>query len=124
MEELISTAGFRCPSCGQTHEMRTAPNECYTMNNEMTNMSYNGDDVISELEMLPSVSAECPECNEANDFANWARAFKEPLVFFETENLCHCGGELWMDQIPGTRNYGFVCDDCNWVKPKAVVSGA
>lgn len=120
MEEM---KGFRCPECGQAHEMIVKDSK-FTMNKEMTELKINGEPFFDGAGIDGDQDVTCGECEGTHDIQNWILAFKEPLRFFETEQLCHCGGELWMDQIPGTRNYGFVCDDCNWVKPKAVVSGA
>ncbi len=115
--------GFRCPQCGQAHEMIVGEHRL-TMNKEMTELYMDGEKDPEGLDITGSLLVTCTECNEESPVETWKDAFDEPLMFFEMEQLCHCGGELWMDQIPGTRNYGFVCDKCNWVKPKQVVSGS
>jgi hypothetical protein len=99
---------------------------------------------IKQFEKIPvDTVVKCDECHEVkttvqrvvkdgdmtteklkhNTIKDWLDAFEDPLKFFEMEQLCHCGGELWMDHIPGTTQYGFVCEECNWVKPRATVSG-
>lgn len=114
--------GFRCPNCGQAHEMEF---NCILLNmNETMNELYvNGTKAthltISNLNM----EVICSHCNEASKIKEWIEAFEEPLKYFEMDNLCHCGGELWMDNIPNTKTYAFVCEKCNWVKPKQIVSG-
>ncbi len=76
------------------------------------------------ITLSEDVYLTCSECDGTGTTNDWIRAFEDPTIFFEMELLCHCGGELWMDQIPGTSQYGFVCEKCNWVKPNAKVSGA
>ena len=122
---MITTKGFRCPNCAQAQEMMmTNGDEQYTMNKEMTEMYYEGKQLVEPFQCIASEPMTCRACDETSDFENWVTAFNDPLAFFEMEQLCHCGGELWMDQIPGTRDYGFVCEKCEWVKPHKRVSGA
>lgn len=118
----MMAAGFRCPQCGQAHEMVTAK-YTFTMDKEMTKILVDDIDPTGGIHITWNEEVTCKECSTANDIQDWVTAFEDPLMFFDMEQLCHCGGELWMDQIPGTRNYGFVCEKCNWVKPKAVVNG-
>lgn len=126
--------GFRCPDCGQAHRLDVTQSIRVEMNKEMTEKTYfyldvsvtNENelfDVKDTIQKNPEYNASCNNCDVTNPVHKWMHAFEDPLVYFEMENLCHCGGELWMDQIPGTSSYGFVCEDCNWIKPKAVVSG-
>lgn len=135
---------FRCPKCGQGKEMHyrgTRREELIlTMKNTMEEIEEifykhthyrpeaakeRVDQYLAMLEKNQDQTIKCPSC-ESNEYTleQWREAKTEPLKYFEMENLCHCGGELWMDQIPGTTSYGFVCDKCNWVKPNAKVSGA
>lgn len=119
--------GFRCPSCGQAHEMELDGKTLITMNKEMNTIFVNGEELTDgqTLQVGGCETIKCHECHESDHTPEeWATAFTDPLKYFDMEALCHCGGELWMDQIPGTSSYGFVCEDCNWVKPKAKVSGA
>lgn len=122
----MRTKGFRCPSCGQAHKM-IVDGAVVTMNEEMTILTVDGQvlEQGQEIElMFPDDYLTCPECDGTGTTQDWVRAFEDATIFFEMDLLCHCGGELWMDQIPGTNQYGFVCDKCNWVKPNAKVSGA
>lgn len=66
----------------------------------------------------------CNKCDEPLSLMDAKNAFQHPGQFFDAENLCHCGGELWMDQVPNTKVFAFVCEKCDWVKPRAGVSGA
>lgn len=126
--------GFRCPSCAQAHEMNISDAIVIKQNKEMTEFHFytfdrlvtddhEENDIMETIDKNPEYNSVCPECKEVNPVFKWRHAVREPLAYFEMEQLCHCGGELWMDQIPGTSQYGFVCDKCNWVKPKTVVSG-
>jgi RNA polymerase subunit RPABC4/transcription elongation factor Spt4 len=115
---------FRCPKCGQAHEMKWA-DTVLTQNKEMTKIFVNGTEA-ENVQVTPTLEVTCNNCNETNTVEEWFDAFAEPLKYFEMEHgqLCHCGGELWMDQIPMTSSYGFVCEKCEWVKPNQKVSGA
>lgn len=134
---------FRCPSCAQAHEIRVVlkNGEPYAVrqNKEMTEVIFhNGMIEIDKDHALHESTekrikeetdmeqlVECPECQEVNTLANYIEAKVDTLKYHEMndDQLCHCGGELWMDQIPGTPKFGFVCDKCSWVKPKKVVNG-
>lgn len=131
---------FRCPECGQgkTIVLRDQ-NEIMlvvTMNDEMNEIeSILQDDVEhkGETEYTDRIAGASPlqhvicvkeECGVSNELNQWTLAFQDPLMFFDMEELCHCGGELWMDKIPYTNKYGFICEDCEWVKPKKEISGS
>lgn len=66
----------------------------------------------------------CPSCKEDSKFEEWLKAHEHPSDFFEADQLCHCGGELWWDRVPGKPQYALICDKCEWVKPKARLSGS
>lgn len=132
---------FRCPNCGQSQKMKVSlPN-----NEEMTlYMDANTEQYAMVVggalhpkseekgqfykEQLLNTDAsqltQCHNCYDTHEIEVWIEAYKVPLKYFEMAELCHCGGELWMDQIPGSNKFGFVCEDCEWVKPNKVVSGA
>lgn len=114
---------FRCPSCAQAHQMKIDDQTIFTQNKEMTTLYLNQNEVESDTTLRSNPDVACTKCHEVNPLKLWEDAFADPGRYFDADNLCHCGGELWMDQIPGTSTYGFVCDDCKWVKPKHTVSG-
>lgn len=66
---------------------------------------------------------ECPACGTYSKTEAWVRAWEYPSDFFDADHICSCGGELWWDKIPGTPRYALVCEKCDWVKPKAIISG-
>jgi hypothetical protein len=135
---------FRCPDCGQGKEIgfkgKEGENILLTLKNTMDGI----ESVVSEGEVFTEEesfeafkqqldkadqeqSIECEKCHVDRYTLNeWKEAKTDTLKYLEMEDnqLCHCGGELWMDQIPGTTSYGFVCEKCEWVKPKQRVSGA
>lgn len=115
---------FRCPNCGQAERINFN-GMVITQNEEMTKVYVDGEE-RKGIKLAPGFEIECHKCPEGNPSEKWMEAFEEPLMYFEMEHdqLCHCGGELYMDVIPGTRKYGFVCEKCEWVKPKKEVSGA
>lgn len=132
---------FRCPSCGQGKEMYfkgTRGERLHVvMEDDMEKVNhvfykythYREGAEDKFLKMIPKVigqEIDCPRCPEAHTLEQWLEAKTDTLKYLEMEDgqLCHCGGELWMDQIPGTTQYGFVCEKCEWVKPKKTVSGA
>ncbi len=117
--------GFRCPNCGQAQELNVQGVQI-KMNEEMDTMTFQkeGKD-ISPMTVIPNENIQCHKCLDQSFMTeDWIEAFEDPLKFFEMEELCHCGGELWMDKIPGTTSFGFVCEKCEWVKPRKRVSGA
>lgn len=150
---------FRCPECGQAHEMLFPVNnnaelviltQSQTMSEVYVNVAF-GDNLsripedhpdyetiakqinayVIEYDdsgrrikkNIPDTKVRCRKCEKESPIKNWFEAFDEPLKYFETENMCHCGGELWMDKLPGSNRFVWSCDDCGWVKPNAVVSG-
>lgn len=138
---------FRCPKCAQSRRMELKlPNEeKATLRNskdlkEMKMFIVAGDDDFIGVEvaedhpqrkeyeqLLMQVDREqiicCFSCQIEEKLNEFILAFSNPMDYFEADNLCRCGGEFWMDNIPGTKDYGFVCEKCNYVKPKEKVSG-
>ena len=127
IENYKEVDGFRCPVCGQAHEMHITVDDVttvITMNKEMDALYVNEKHVpAGTLKVDGDIEIACPKCTMKNRVQEWIIAFDDPTMFFDMEQLCHCGGELWMDQIPGTSKYGFVCEKCEWVKPNRVVNG-
>jgi hypothetical protein len=134
---------FRCPKCaqGKTVTVRGSRREVITitMTDDMREVeeffhkhTHIREDEAKRTYMRKILNnrkdqlCECPKCKESHTWGKWEDAKYNALKYFEMDDpqLCHCGGELWMDNIPGTTAYGFVCDKCNWVKPRAKVSGA
>lgn len=74
--------------------------------------------------VMVDFNQECPACHETHSMEDWIAASEQPMEFFDVENLCGCGGELWMDRIPYTNKYGLICEKCEWVKPAVIVSGS
>lgn len=134
---------FRCPDCGQAHkivvEFQDGEQGLLELSKDAKDMKLiiHGQEITEDHEFrdayeqkIDSINQEqeiiCPECKFGDTLANFIEAHEDPLKYFEVEHLCHCGGELCMDNIPGTNKFGWVCEeeDCRWVKPNAVVSGA
>lgn len=134
---------FRCPNCAQCQSidlvLKNGEKYKVIMNKEMDKATFSNGILTIDPEhaLHESVSKrvkeeisleqniECPKCNEVSTLEKFLDAKENTLNYHEMPDnqLCHCGGELWMDNIPGTTKYGFVCDKCNWVKPKKVVNG-
>lgn len=132
---------FRCPYCGQAHEMYLRQGIRITQNHACeyaVAMWLNGTPVPFPSDQWndmqydyiddPRQNITCTECGEHDFFWKWNLAFYNPLTFFEMdhEHLCHCGGEMYMEHLPGTDQYALRCerDTCRWVKPDSKVSGA
>lgn len=131
---------IRCKECGQSKafSLKNANGEDIHFElNEINTHVVKADTEADVLEQEIALAVETAllaadeleitcKCGHTQDISEARTAFEDPLEYFETENLCHCGKELWMDQIPGTRTYAFICDDeeCGWIKPKGAVSGA
>lgn len=132
---------FRCPYCGQAHKMICSPNIQVGQDHAqgyLLQMSVDGvavgfpssewNDVQYDLIDRPECEVVCEECGEKDAFWKWNFAYHKPLVFFEMdqEHLCHCGGEMYMEHLPGTDQYALRCErqSCRWVKPDSKVSGA
>ena len=131
---------IRCLNCQQSKQFRFGgrdgdPVATFTFNDTNTkviemleNDVDRGPDAHAALENVLKNQNDgeivCAKCDEELSLMDARNAFNEPGQFFDAENLCHCGGELWMDNVPGTKNYAFVCEKCDWVKPRVAVSGA
>lgn len=64
----------------------------------------------------------CPECGSEFWIEHWIECFKDPLKYrFESEDLCACGGELYMEQIEGTKKIQWKCEKCNWAKLEKII---
>jgi predicted RNA-binding Zn-ribbon protein involved in translation (DUF1610 family) len=142
---------FRCPHCGQAQimptKLMTGPTEgIYLINSDVGRTGFGLDKTFLADEKAPAntwkeidrenpealkdiiwMAVECPKCHEVASSEDWFRTWNDPLTseHLESENLCHCGGELWMDRVPNVYppQYAYVCDKCQWVKPRVRVSG-
>lgn len=135
---------FRCPNCGQAHAMvvdevkqlsiEQTPNGSYAVKVKIITphatheATINQDlwhDMLDENLTQPGSLMYCPACAKDAPRWQWNDAYHSAFKYFDmdSDQLCHCGGELFMDQIPGTNRFGLICEKCNWVKPRATVSG-
>ncbi|WP_422661653.1 hypothetical protein ACK8P5_26385 (plasmid) [Paenibacillus sp. EC2-1] len=133
---------FRCPCCGYAHKMFLTADiklkQDETLNNlyiEVTNLA--GLHIVpygpmfhqliegKSSEYPPEIEIPCMHCGEESPRWKWHDAYKNAYrhLDMDGDQLCHCGGELYMEQIPGTPKYGMVCERCSWVKPRAIISG-
>lgn len=141
---------FRCPSCAKVHKVFVNTTHSVLANKDMNTFWYvkepfakgtvaqafnnmlfkmNTDaDHIGENEFGQKVVSmddvcKCSSCDHVALFGDFYDAHLNPIDYFDAEELCSCGEELWMDQVPGMKRYGLVCDACGWVKPDSIVSG-
>lgn len=144
---------FRCPCCGQAQQLPTAVDP---VSAESTQFLLNADqgktgfglhatylarkDDEADIwqlvtdDMIPAIIAQlptetvCPLCKESSSTDFWFKCWDDPLQShkLETENLCHCGGELYLEEIPKSqpKRFGWVCEKCQWVKPTGMLSGS
>lgn len=140
---------FRCPNCARIHKIRISENYSL-MSNENSDVFhlikepffkdndilkafasmrkvkdiYEAAEYLMKIGEHPVNDYKCDSCQETHDLKTWMDAYENPMDYFDAEQLCHCGEELWMDRIPYTNRYGLICEKCGWVKPKVVVSGS
>lgn len=76
-----------------------------------------------ELDAQGDNYLECYICQVASKFEAWVKAWDFPGDFFDADQLCGCGGELWFDKIIGSNRFALQCETCGWIKPRAVISG-
>lgn len=132
---------FRCPYCGQAHELRFTY-ETYDLRLKQDMMlstlwlerykdgkffnDYRSDNAIFKRAMnalTNLIDIPCHICRETAPKWRWTHAYQSPLLYFETEHICHCGGEMYLEPDPLGNHY-MRCEDCGWVKPGSAVSGA
>lgn len=132
---------FRCPYCGQAHELRFTfeaedlrLKQNPTMDTVWLERIRNGvterfnedereyDHYVHALANM--IKIPCHHCHETAPKWRWTHAYQNPLLYFETENICHCGGEMYYQGSPGTDRFGLICEKCNWIKPGSAISGA
>lgn len=115
---------FHCPSCRQSCEFpvsdklrdelkRADPAEHERIFAEMIedgkNEFVNGDFPLD-------ICVKCPLCQKRLPLVNWFMAGIEPLMFFDTEELCRCGGEFWLEIASGLQTVSR-CDRCGQIRP-------
>lgn len=138
---------FRCPSCAKVHKLKLTNNHSLLISRDMDRL-WIAKEPIRLVDLHTSVendlaavakalearnlaldlkednSLECVCCGEWNTFEQWNHAWKFPGDFFDADQICQCGGELWYDRVPGQNFYALVCEECGWVKKNKVISGA
>ena len=130
---------FRCPSCAKVNKLPLNENYVIISNQDMTVYSLMGPKIEEPLfvksiqqaiEHLESIGEKvldqvtCSDCQGQHSLEDWQKAFIQPMDFFDAENLCACGEELWMEKVPGTNVYALTSDSCGWIKRRDVVSGS
>lgn len=65
----------------------------------------------------------CPVCKKSHSWREWQEAFENPMDYFDAEELCPNGHELWMTRMSNGK-YALACEECGWVKPGSAVSGS
>ena len=136
---------FRCPCCATVTKLPLTENHMVLSNKDMTKwtiekkpMSISGKvaevtDLLSlmgtleklglALDMKGDNYIECYQCQTYSKFEAWVGAWATPIEFFDADQLCACGGELWYDHVLGTTRYALQCESCGWVKPRAIING-
>lgn len=54
----------------------------------------------------------CPKCGSPSSTELWKKAYENPAEFFDTLQLCDCGGEIWYTISPGQKSGRLECDRC------------
>ena len=73
-------------------------------------------ELVKRLETFGTLT--CVACGTTHNVGQFFDAFDYPEDYELEENLCYCGEELYMENIPGTQTMRFTCDKCGWIKPK------
>lgn len=50
-----------------------------------------------DLEDVKSYQAKCMICGHKDLVKKMIDAYENPMKYFDTQNLCTCGGEIWRD---------------------------
>lgn len=135
---------FRCPSCAKVWKLPLQHDLCLFMNKDLNKITieyqpirWSGPyKVIEDLEHLADTMVQdnnlqfidadnipCPTCGNIHSFVKWNEAWNTPGDFFDGDQLCSCGGEMWFEKVPGSNRYALACEDCGWEKPKVRISG-
>ncbi len=128
---------FRCPHCGQAH---TAKDNVFDIelrqNKELTVVSIlsAGQQVLSPSTRYDGIIADynndgtqdikCPVCAKVEPFWHWNNAFHQPLLYFEMDTLCYCGGEMYLQKMLMGNSFAPTCEKCGWVKHKSRISSS
>lgn len=138
---------FRCPECAKVGKILISKEQSILANRDMNKFTvlkepfYTGNLAQALMNLRQQMSLDdlgydehgkliiseedtvvCYLCGHSDEYHIFKEAWQEPMDFFDAENLCSCGEEIWMDRIPNTNKFGLQCDKCGWVKPKSVVS--
>lgn len=52
------------------------------------------------LEESFEYKAKCKRCCQEDTVEKMIEAYNDPMKYFDTDNLCDCGGEIWMEYRP------------------------
>lgn len=63
---------------------------------------------------------KCKACGSADKVKYFLRAYESPMLLFDTDNLCSCGGEIWKD-IESVKT-GELPDNAEWEGSQRKVS--
>jgi len=100
---------LRCPSC----------RHYYHITDDSLRPADNADIshyVNTKLADLPvDLDVQCPACLAASPLASWVLCAHNPLDFFDTDNLCKCGGEMWYTISQEHPRGIIMCDRCGQV---------
>lgn len=136
---------FRCPYCGQAHELKftyDARDLTIKQNKQLTERyieevdkssivhqtfkyeegSESYDQLITKV--FNEMDVACWTCRKTAPKWRWTHAFDKPLLYFQTEEICHCGGELYYQKIVGTDSFGMVCEKCGDYDKNKRMSGS
>lgn len=93
---------LRCPSCRR-----------YYCADDCEFISSGTGTTIGDLPL--DFCATCPSCSASAPIATWVLCAHFPLDFFDTDNLCTCGGELWYTISKDHPAGAVMCDRCGRV---------
>ncbi|MGB9804473.1 MAG: hypothetical protein ACPLRU_01930 [Desulfofundulus sp.] len=91
----------RCPACRRLFDLITLCDGRYAAV------------PLGDLRLDEWVS--CPSCAVPSAVVDWVLCALYPLDFFDVNNLCRCGGEIWYTISQDHPGGALVCDRCGVV---------
>jgi hypothetical protein len=88
---------LRCPSCRQSEQQPES------------NLDWQQYKTIGDLPLDEFI--KCPVCGKYGSLFDWAASVAWPVVLYETELICSCGGEYW-PTIRAGQGIKYLCDKC------------
>ena len=92
---------FRCPECRTRKEFYIRKLGYKYIVNQSTDFC-SKDAIVKTKTSLDfkkhqNSTMQCKACEHKDTVSSFANAYANPMLYFDAENLCDCGGEVWID---------------------------